>query len=121
MPERSVRSRWVEAERSSLSRSRVLRLKEVDPSSRQSFVNVEQLTNSIEGAWLSDADGISGVRVSTGGDNSGGDGGALGGGGLGYSVVQNEILLATQSINRLKRVSQLCPRTMEQDPSNDVT
>ena len=34
---------------------------------------------------------------------------------------QKEILLITQSINGLLWVSQLCPRTREQEPSSRVT
>ena len=51
----------------------------------------------------------------------GGFGGELGGTEIGHSGEWNEILLETQSINRLWRVSQLCPRTREQDPSSGVT
>ena len=43
-------------------------------------------------------------------------------GGVGMSCLgkQNEILLETQSINRLWWMSQLCPRTRKQEPSNRV-
>ena len=34
---------------------------------------------------------------------------------------EKEILLTAQSINRLLWVSQLCPRTREQEPSSGVT
>jgi hypothetical protein len=61
------------------------------------------------------------VRVSESETEVGGNRGALGGAGLGCLEVQNVILLDTQSINGLWQVSQLCPRTMEQDPSNEVT
>jgi hypothetical protein len=120
-PERSAGSEWVEAVHSSLSRGRELRLKETEPSSRQAFANAAWLTNSMEGAWQLDAIGISEVRVSGSEMEVGGDGGALGGVGLGCMEVRNVILLDTQSINGLWQVSQLCPRTMEQDPSNEVT
>jgi hypothetical protein len=40
---------------------------------------------------------------------------------LGAAGVQNVTLPNTQLINRLKRVSQLCPRTAEQLESNCVT
>jgi hypothetical protein len=93
----------------------------MEPPSRQAFMNAAQLTNSMEGAWPSDAIGISEVRVSESKTEVGDNGGALRGAGLGCSEVWNVILLDTQSINGLWWVSQLCPRTMEQDPSNEVT
>ena len=40
---------------------------------------------------------------------------------MGRSGEWNKILLETKSINGLWRVSQLCPRTREQDPSSGVT
>ena len=40
---------------------------------------------------------------------------------MGRSGEQNKILLKTQSINGVWRVSQLCPRTREQDPSSGAT
>ena len=48
-------------------------------------------------------------------------GGELGGTKVGHLGEQNKILHETQSINGLWRVSQLCPRTREQDPSSGVT
>ena len=41
--------------------------------------------------------------------------------GIDCSSEQKEILLVVQSINRLLWVSQLCPRTREQEPSSGVT
>jgi len=99
----------------------MLRLKEMEPSSRQAFVNMEGVMNSMEGAWWSDAGGISEVRLSMTGMGSGVDGGALRGAGLGCSEDRNVMLLISQSINGLWQVSQLCPRTIEQEPSNEVT
>ena len=59
--------------------------------------------------------------VSAGGGKSRGCTEELGVAGMVCSGAQNEILLETQSINRLCRISQLYPRTREQDPSNGVT
>ena len=53
------------------------------------------------------------------GSESGGFGGELRGTEMGRSGERNKILLETQSINRLWQVSQLCPRTREQDPSRE--
>ena len=41
--------------------------------------------------------------------------------GMDCSGEQKEILLVAQSINGLLWVSQLCPRTREQEPSSGVT
>ena len=49
-----------------------------------------------------------------------GCGGVHRGVGMSYLDEWNEILLKTQSINGLWWVSQLCPRTRKQEPSNRV-
>ena len=58
---------------------------------------------------------------SAGGSELGGFGGELGGTEMSCSGQWNKILLETQSIHTLWRVSQLCPRTREQDPYSAVT
>ena len=118
--ERSTASEVEEAARSVASNGSVLRLYEVEPLSLHNFANAERLTNSMDRAWQSDAFGVIGVEESTGGMSSGCDRGVRTEVGLVCLEVQNEILLFTQSINRLWQVSQFCPRTMEQVPSNEV-
>src|SRR6266581_6810354 len=75
----------------------------------------------MEGTWRSDANGGSEVGLPTGGAESGRSLAELGGAGLDCSIVRNSILPITQSIDGLYQVSQLCPRTIVQEPSNGVT
>ena len=79
------------------------------------------LTNLIEGAWQLEANGRSEVGLPTGRTESGRSLAELGGAGLDCSIVWNSILPITQSIDGLYWVSQLCPRTIVQEPSNRVT
>ena len=72
------------------------------------------------GLWL-EKQCISDGVVSARGGKFGGCGGELGVAGMVCSGAWNDILLETQSINGLCRISQLCPRTREQDSSNGVT
>src|SRR6266571_9278506 len=93
----------------------------MEPSSRQALAKAVGLTSSMEGAWRLEANGGSEVRLPTGGTESGRSLAELGGAGLDCSIVWNSILPITQSIDGLCRVSQLCPRTIAQEPSNGVT
>jgi len=63
----------------------------------------------------------SGVRVSLGGVDTTVVEMELKGARLDCTVVRNLRLLNAQSINGLWRASQLCPKTMAQEPSNGVT
>src|SRR6266581_2837191 len=93
----------------------------MEPSSRQALAKAVGLTSSMEGAWQLEANGRSEVGLPTGGTKSGRFLAELGGAGLDCSIIRNSILPITQSIDRLYRVSQLCPRTIAQEPFNRVT
>src|SRR6266705_5035783 len=93
----------------------------MEPSSWQALAKAAGLTSSMEGAWWSEANGGLEVGLPTGGTESGRSLAELGGAGLDCSIIWNSILPITQSIDGLYRVSQLCPRTIVQEPSNRVT
>ena len=76
--------------------------------------------SAMGGAERSEKLGESGGGATEGGKSEG-CGDELGVVGTECSGERNEILFVTQSINGLWRVSQLCPRTREQEPSNGVT
>ena len=86
-------------------------------------MNAEGMTNLMEGAWGSDgrSGSGSGVGLSTIRTGSGIALTELRGVGLDCLGIRNKILLIAQSINGLYQASQLCPKTIVQEPSNGVT
>src|SRR6266571_3009381 len=93
----------------------------MEPSSQQALAKAVGLTSLMEGTWQSEANGGLEVGLPTGRTESRRSLAELGGAGLDCSIVRNLILPITQSIDGLYRVSQLCPRTIAQEPSNRVT